>query len=206
MCARELLPVLGQSQPERADAARNRQKIIEVTARMIAERGADQLSLDEVAREACVGVGTVYRRFRDKAGLLWALIDERERRFQAAFLTGPPAVGPGAPPAERVRAFLGALVDRVVEQQDLFVLLELGAPKARFNGPYRVHHTHLAGLLSEVRPDADARFLADALLATANAHLILYQRAERGMRVETIKSCIDALAQAILSANGPVPT
>ncbi|MEU8245345.1 TetR/AcrR family transcriptional regulator [Nonomuraea sp. NPDC048916] len=199
MCGRQSLPVIGQPQPERADAARNRQKIIEVASRMIAERGADQLSLDEVAKEASVGVGTVYRRFGDRAGLVWALIDERERRFQRAFLSGPPPVGPGAPPAERVRAFLSATVDRVVDQQELFLLVELGSPKARFGGPYQVHHTHLAALLAQARPGADARFLADALLASVNAHLIRYQRDERGMSVEAIKSALDDLAHCVTS-------
>ncbi|MEV0591612.1 TetR/AcrR family transcriptional regulator [Nonomuraea cavernae] len=203
MCGRQSLPMIGQPPPERADAARNRQKIIEVASRMIAEHGADQLSLDEVAKEAGVGVGTVYRRFGDRAGLVWALIDERERRFQQAFLSGPPPIGPGAPPAERIRAFLSAVVNRVMDQEDLFLLVELGSPKARFGGPYKVHHTHLATLLAQARPGADARFLADALLASVNAHLIRYQRDERGMSVEAIKSALDDLA---LSVTGGPPT
>lgn len=202
---RQQLPIAGQPQPERADAARNRKKIIEVAARMIEDRGADQLSLDEVAREACVGVGTVYRRFGDRAGLVYALIDERERRFQEAFLYGPPPIGPGAEPAERVRAFLAALVDRIVDQLDLFLLLELAPPKARFSGPYRVHHTHLAGLLAQARPQGDPRFLADALLAPLTAHLISYQRDERGMSVAAIKAAVDDLAQAVTRAGGCCP-
>jgi AcrR family transcriptional regulator len=191
------LPIVGQPQPERADAARNRQKIIQVAARMIESGGADQLSLDEVAREACVGVGTVYRRFGDRAGLVYALIDERERRFQEAFLSGPPPLGPGADPAERVAAFLPALIDRVVDQQDLLLLLELGSPKAKFRGPYRLYHTHLAGLLAQTRPPADPHFLADALLAPLNAHLISYQREERGLSVDAIKTGAKTLAQAL---------
>ncbi|MEV0148494.1 MULTISPECIES: helix-turn-helix domain-containing protein [unclassified Nonomuraea] len=200
MCGRELLPVVGQPQPERADAARNRRRIIDVAARLIAERGARQLSLDEVAREAGVGVGTVYRRFGDRTGLLWALIDEQERRFQAAFMTGPPPIGPGAPPAARVRAFLRALVDRIVAQQDMFLQLEIGSARGRFSGPYRIHHTHLATLLAQARPDLDAGFLADALLAPANAHLIRFQLDERGMSVEAVKAGLDALAETVLRA------
>ncbi|MCA2180663.1 TetR/AcrR family transcriptional regulator [Nonomuraea glycinis] len=191
------LPIVGQPQPERADAARNRQKIIQVAARMIELKGADQLSLDEVAREACVGVGTVYRRFGDRTGLVFALIDERERVFQEAFMNGPPPLGPGAGAAERVAAFLTALVDRVVDQQDLMLLLELGSPKVRFRGPYRLYHTHLTRLLAEVRPAVDPRFLADALLAPLNAHLISYQRDERGLTVEAIKAGARTLAQAL---------
>ncbi|WP_327089471.1 TetR/AcrR family transcriptional regulator [Nonomuraea sp. NBC_01738] len=196
---RHQLPILGQPAPERADAARNRQKIIDCANRMIAERGAAQLSLDEVAREACVGVGTVYRRFKDQAGLIFALIDEHERQFQAAFLSGPPPLGPGAPAGERVAAFLDAVVDYHVAQLDLFVLLEKGA--GGFNGPYRVRHTHLMTLLAELRPDADPRFLADALLAPVSAVLVNFQRTKRGMTVEHIKTEVGKLVEAVSRGN-----
>ncbi|WP_214327700.1 TetR/AcrR family transcriptional regulator [Nonomuraea sediminis] len=199
MPKRQPLPIVGQPQPERADAARNRQKIIEVAARIIDDRGAEQLSLDEVAREACVGVGTVYRRFGDRSGLVYALLDERERRFQQAFLSGPPPIGPGAPPADRVRAFLPALVDRVVDQLDMFLLLESGDGKSRYGGPYRVHHTHLATLLAQAKPGCDPHFLADALLAPLNASLICFQRDERGMTVDDIKRGFATLAEAVTS-------
>lgn len=197
MCARELLPVIGQPQPERADAARNRQKIIDVAAAMIAERGADALSLDEVAKAACVGVGTVYRRFGDRSGLIYALIDERERQFQSAFLSGPPPLGPGAPPVERIAAFLRALVDRLADQQDLFLLLEKGATEAKYNGPYKVHHVHLTSLIAQARPGADAAYLADALLSPVNAWLIRFQRQERGMTLEEIKAGLADLALSV---------
>jgi AcrR family transcriptional regulator len=198
VCARHLLPVIGQPQPERADAARNRQKIIDVAARMITERGADELSLDEVAKAACVGVGTVYRRFGDRAGLIYALIDERERSFQSAFFGGPPPLGPGAPPAERITAFLCALVDRLVAQQDLFLVLEKRMGKTRYNGPYKIYHVHLVSLLAQARPHAHPAYLADALLAPISASLIQFQTEERGMTVEAIKAGLTDLAAAVV--------
>ncbi|MBB5080893.1 TetR/AcrR family transcriptional regulator [Nonomuraea endophytica] len=197
MRERQQLPVLGQPPPERADAARNRQKIVDCAARMIAERGAEQLSLDEVAREACVGVGTVYRRFGDRAGLIYALIDERERHFQAAFLSGPSPLGPGGTPGERISAFLRALVDHFFGQEELFLLLEKSSPKARFAGPYHVYHAHLTALLAQLRPGADQRFLADVLLAPVNVGLLNFQRTERGFTVEQIKDGLDALVREI---------
>ncbi|MGW0804263.1 TetR/AcrR family transcriptional regulator [Nonomuraea sp. NPDC002799] len=200
MRGRPLLPVIGQPQQERADAARNRQKIIEVAARMIAEHGADDLSLDEVARAAGVGVGTVYRRFGDRAGLIYALIDERERQFQAGFFGGPPPLGPGAPAADRITAFLYALVDRIVAQQGLFLLLEKGGKGDKYNGPYKVHHIHLATLLAQACPRADAAYLADALLAPVNACLIAFQREQRGMTVDDIKSGLAHLAAGVITS------
>jgi AcrR family transcriptional regulator len=60
----------------RADAERNRQRILAAAADVFTERGLEA-SLDDVARHAGVGVGTVYRRFPDKASLADALFDER---------------------------------------------------------------------------------------------------------------------------------
>jgi AcrR family transcriptional regulator len=60
--------------PLRADAERNRAKILEAAVQVFAERGLDA-TLDEVAAAAGVGVGTVYRRFPDKDALIGALFD-----------------------------------------------------------------------------------------------------------------------------------
>jgi len=68
--------------PLRADAERNRQRILEAAAEVYAERGL-QVSLDEVAARAGVGVGTVYRRFADREALLSAVLEERVEEFLA---------------------------------------------------------------------------------------------------------------------------
>lgn len=180
---------------ERADAARNRAKILAAAADIVAERGIEGLGMAEVAAASGVGVGTLYRRFGDRSGLAHALIDASEREFQAAFLTGPPPVGPGAPPAERIRAFLHALVDRTLAQLDLLLMAETAGPFARFGGAYDAHHRHLTLLIARARPDVDAAFTADALLAPLAANLV----AHRGVRPEAIKPGLDALLDGLLA-------
>jgi AcrR family transcriptional regulator len=64
------------TRPLRADAERNRARILAAAGRLFAERGLD-VTLDAVAEEAGVGVGTVYRRFADKEQLIDALFEER---------------------------------------------------------------------------------------------------------------------------------
>src|SRR4051794_21084817 len=86
---------------ERADAARNRVKVLDAAARLFAEQGVDAVSMDAIATEAGVGKGTLFRRFGDKAGLAVALLDERERVLQEAILRGPAPLGPGAAGPER---------------------------------------------------------------------------------------------------------
>lgn len=73
--------------PLRADAERNRRRILEAAATVFAERGLD-VSLDDIAAAAGVGVGTVYRRFPDKDALIDALFEDKiaevEREMRGA--------------------------------------------------------------------------------------------------------------------------
>jgi len=62
--------------PLRRDAERNRQRILAAAAEVFTERGLDA-TLDEVARAAGVGIGTVYRRFPDKNSLVSELFRDR---------------------------------------------------------------------------------------------------------------------------------
>src|SRR5580704_15876982 len=62
--------------PLRRDAERNRQRILKAASEVFNERGLE-VSLDEIARYAGVGVGTVYRRFRTKEELVEALFVDR---------------------------------------------------------------------------------------------------------------------------------
>src|SRR3954469_19914219 len=102
-----ILPVAGPTtdQTERVDAARNRAKILAAAEQLIAERGIEHVSVDDVAKAACVGKGTIYRRFGDRAGLAIALLGEREREFQDELIRGRAPLGPGTEPRERIVAF-----------------------------------------------------------------------------------------------------
>ena len=66
----------GPLRPLRRDAARNRQRVLKAASEVFTERGLD-VSLDDVARHAGVGVGTVYRRFGTKEDLVEALFVDR---------------------------------------------------------------------------------------------------------------------------------
>lgn len=75
--------------PERADAARNRARLLEAAARLVAERGAEHVTMHEVAKVAGVGKGTLFRRFGDRDRLLLALLGEAEAKFEEAYTEGP---------------------------------------------------------------------------------------------------------------------
>ena len=64
------------TRPLRRDAEQNRLRILDAAREAFADRGLD-VSMDEIARRAGVGVGTVYRRFPDKEPLIEALFEQR---------------------------------------------------------------------------------------------------------------------------------
>jgi AcrR family transcriptional regulator len=163
------LPVAGDPRPERADAVRNRERVLAAARRLFEERGVHAVTLEEVARAAGVAKGTVFHRFGDRAGLALALLDEHERELQERILRGPPPLGPGAPPRERLLAFLAALTELTFEHRDLLLEVE-HAPAARYRtGAYQAWLQHTVVLLD----DGDA-LRAHALLAPLAADLVAY--------------------------------
>lgn len=191
-------PVFGEGRPERADAARNRHRILEAAERIMAQQGVEGLLMNEVATAAGVGVGTLYRRFGDRAGLAYALMDQRGREFQEAFLYGPPPLGPGAPPVERIRAFLHAWADEMEEHAELMLMADTASPVARFqSGGYQANRAHVLALIREARPEADAGYLAEALLAPLAPSLYVYQRREERMSTGRIKSGLEDLLRCL---------
>lgn len=75
-------PASPESRPLRADAERNRQRLLEAAGELFAAKGLG-VGLDEIARHAGVGVGTAYRRFKDKDELVEALFADRISTFAA---------------------------------------------------------------------------------------------------------------------------
>ena len=192
------LPLADGARPERADAQRNRLKVLAAAEKLFAEHGVRNVSLDAIAAAAGVGKGTVFRRFGDRAGLAVALLDERERALQERMLSGPPPLGPGAPAGERLLAFLDAYADLLEAQLELLLDSENASTGARYRvGAYRFWHRHVAVLLEEARPDLDADYTAHALLAAVAADLHQALR-DSGFDLPRIKTGLHALATALL--------
>jgi len=180
----ENLPELPQIEPEateRADAARNRERILCTARRLFAERGASCVSMDDVADAAGVGKGTLFRRFGSRAALALALLSEDESALQEGFIRGEPPLGPGAAPRERLIAFGEALLDMLDRHA------EVGA--ARYSSaPYNVHRLHITLLLRELDPACDAELFAETLLSALSAELFVYLKEAREMPLERIKA------------------
>ncbi|MFJ9929368.1 MULTISPECIES: TetR/AcrR family transcriptional regulator [Streptomyces] len=180
----------------RADAARNRARLLEAAARLIAEHGVAGVTMEAVAAAAKVGKGTVFRRFGDRTGLLMALLDHSGRRLQADFLGGPPPLGPGAPPLERLRAFGIAVLYRSAEQLELQLAAQPEACR-RFSHPaVQALRTHVTMLLRQIVPDADCELLSHTLLASLDPALIHHLTRQLGMPMERLEAAwVDLVAR-----------
>ncbi|MEV0061341.1 helix-turn-helix domain-containing protein [Nocardia sp. NPDC050718] len=180
---------------ERTDAARNRAKVLAAAAELFATRDPRTVTMDDIAKAAGVGRGTLYRRYPDRTAIAVALLDEHERALQEHLLRGDPPLGPGAPPAERLAAFYAAMIELLSAHAHLVLGAETGG--ARFaTGAYGFWSAHVRALLADAgvaQPDS----LVDTVLAPLAAEVYLQQR-ERGLSAEQIADGLTLLAHRLL--------
>lgn len=185
---------------ERADAARNRAKILAAAASVFATRDPRTVTMDHIATAAGVGRGTLYRRYPSTAAIALALLDEHERILQQQLISGAPPLGPGAAPADRLAAFYSAMVTLLETHADLALGAEAGG--ARYTtGAYGFWAAHVRALLMEAAV-AEPDSLVDVLLAPLAAENFIHQRA-RGLSVDQITGALSRLAHAMLAPTGP---
>ncbi|MGH2908825.1 MAG: TetR/AcrR family transcriptional regulator [Solirubrobacteraceae bacterium] len=179
---------------ERSDAAANRERILCAARRVLAEQGAAGLSMNSVAAAAGVGKGTIFRRFGDRDGLTEAMLDVHTAELQDGFLSGPPPLGPGAPPRERLEAFMRALVHFYVDHLELMLAAQAVGPRAGVS----VQSTfllHARTLLSQIDPRIDT-ITHGRLLLSAVAPANLRQLLADGSTPERIADAVAALTHA----------
>jgi AcrR family transcriptional regulator len=180
---------------ERADAARNRARILAAAAAVFAGRDPRSVTMEHIATAAGVGRGTLYRRYPNTAAIAVALLDEHERAIQRELISGSPPLGPGAAPAERLSAFYAAMLELLDRHVDLALGAEGGGARFR-TGAYGFWAAHVRALL--VQADvAEPDPLVDILLAPLAAENFQHQR-DRGLSVAQISGALTRLAHAIL--------
>jgi AcrR family transcriptional regulator len=212
---------------ERADAARNRRAILAATEDLLTRHRPEKITMEQVARAAGVGKGTVFHRFGSRGQLLMALMRERAFALNEAIISGPPPLGPGAAAQERLYAFLDAVVDVISRNKGLVAALGAATPGAERSAPdthcmsapdsttgpdhgatdearpvYDVWHAHIAALIAEERADLDADLFAHVLLGSLHSDPVL--RLLRSNEEHRLAAALRALTTALLAAP-PVP-
>jgi AcrR family transcriptional regulator len=187
----------GANRVERRDAAENRRQILAAAGQLFAEQGVDAVNMDDIAREAGVGKGTLYRRYAHKGELCQALLDDNARQAQADVLvrlrddtaTGASALAGLEYLLARLAAFNEANAPLLSAVQDA----SCGQRRnAHYRGaPYEWQRLTIVGILrraiarGECAP-VDVDYAADAILAPLDIDLFLFQRYERGFSRERI--------------------
>jgi len=96
----------------RADAQRNRERILEVAKQAFTQSGANA-SLDDIAKDAAVGPGTLYRHFPTRGDLLEAVYRSEVEKLAAA----ERKFAESMPPIEALRAWMLLFVDYIAAKQ-----------------------------------------------------------------------------------------
>jgi len=99
-------PCAGTGRPLRADARRNYERLLTAAAASFTEHGADDTSLEEIARRAGVGIGTLYRHFPTRAALLEAVYRDQVEAVRAKADQMLASEAPGEALAEWLRVLV----------------------------------------------------------------------------------------------------
>jgi AcrR family transcriptional regulator len=155
----------------RADAQRNRERILEIAKEAFTRYGANA-SLDDIAKQAGVGPGTLYRHFPTREQLLKAVYRTELEKLAAA----ERALAEKMPPVEALRAWLLLFVDAIAAKQLIGPALNtlLGDPKKVFEASYAKMYEAIRALVKravqsgDVRKDLEPMDLLRALVGVAN--------------------------------------
>jgi hypothetical protein len=127
---------------------------------------------------------------------MMVLLDEDERVQQEAFMFGPPPLGPGAPPLQRLLAY-GRDRLRFVRTHYALISDANRDPQMRFNAPAMLQHRHVRVLLEDADTTGDLDAQATALLALLDADYVHHQLTERGETLDSLGDAWESLARKL---------
>ncbi|MDO9454913.1 TetR/AcrR family transcriptional regulator [Nocardioides sp.] len=192
-----LLPLAGEPPAERSDAARNREALLRAAAELIDHCSVENVTMDAVAQRAGVGKGTVFRRFESREGLMAALLDHSETAWQASVISGPPPLGPGAPPLERLHAFGRSRIEITLTSAAL--IRAAGQAGSRAYAAAAFTAMHVRYLLSQLGVHGDLGYLATALLAPLEIPILEQQLGLEGRSVDEVQAGWEDLVRRVVA-------
>jgi AcrR family transcriptional regulator len=179
---------------ERRDAVENRQRIFDTAFRLFEQFGVEQVSMNQIATEAQIGPGTLYRHYRNKGELCLDLIKDNVVLFFEDIETYL-EVNRTEPPSQRLRGILSIFIRFRESKAQLLKGVEdfetTNRSKSRTHSPlYDELHQHLVDLFNEMVASEEAQptsvFKADMLLGALRSDAYLFQREVRGYSPEEI--------------------
>ncbi len=181
--------------PERADAAKNRQLILRTVRRLLSERAFEDIKMQDVAKAAGVGQGTLYRRFANKGELSEALFAEDMAVFREAVEAYLARHARDIPALARLEWLVASKIHFIDTHLALFLASHESSGADRFECFKKDHHLWMLERVGQLLREAQVRgetdltdiaFATDALLAAFSPPLLAYQRRELGFSVERV--------------------
>ena len=138
----------------RSDAQRNRERILEVAKEAFTRRGTNA-SLDDIAKQAEVGAGTLYRHFPTRDALIEAVYRTEVEKLAAAERKFAEAM----PPIEALRAWMLLFVDYIATKQIIAPVLNtfVGGPSKLYEGSRAHIQGAIDGLVKRAIKSGDIR-------------------------------------------------
>lgn len=181
----------------RADAARNRERLLQAAQRLFKEEGIADVTMSAIAKDAGVGKGTLYRHFADKAAICHALLDEDMRIFQQETLI---ALQSARAEVSALRWFLHGAADYVVSHSDLLCEVANQGGVEMLSHPAHIWWRQtILGLLERIAPKGDLSYLADSFYVLLDVQTIRFQRRTLGYDLPRIKAGLDMLVDRIVA-------
>lgn len=143
----------------RADAVRNRERILDAAKDAFTRRGADA-SLDEIAKQAGVGAGTLYRHFPTRDALIEAVYRSEVEKLAAA----EQEFAAAKPPIEALRAWMLLLIDYIAAKHIIAPALNTvaGGPSRLYEGSRGLIQGAMEQLVKRAKKSGDLRRDIDA--------------------------------------------
>ncbi len=185
----------------RADAAANRQRLLDAAAELFAKESVTAVHMEQIARLAGVGKGTLYRHFQGKGDLALALLEEVFTTFQNEALAQMRCdVSAGTAWLEQLALFLSNFAAFMETHMTLMCEIQRGGvDDLNSPAPYAWLHITIRNLLQmavaagECSTDLDIPVLADMLLAPVTAQFYRFLREQRSYAPERINANLQTM-------------
>ena len=201
MLMNELKIVSIDDKAPRADAQRNRRRLLGTAQQLLDSGEFEAATMSEIAQLAGVGKGTLYRHFGDKSALCHALLDEAMHDFQARALTH---LHRPDRPLDKLTWFLREVVLYVDRHR---LLLSEAAEQGR-HAKTLLHPAHIwwrmtiVGLLQQIPYEGDTDYAADMLYIMVDVQTLRFQRDIQGYSLDRILAAIQNVVTQLVQ---PVP-
>ena len=186
-------PATAPERPLRADAQRNRDRLLEVAVRALSA-GGPEVTLDAIAREAGVGIGTLYRHFPTRE----ALVEAAYRSELARLCDSVTGLLAELPPDAALRTWMDRFVDYLATKRGMADALR--AVVASGGNPFEQSRARLTGAMTDllaagaaagtIRPDVQP---ADVLASLSGVSLVAGETAARDQAGRMLDLLMDGL-------------